>query len=261
MRIRRRKFGVIVTAIVTMMALWSLESQAGALYSASSQSSMTFSITSGSGSFDWTGVNNLFDETATLDGIAISDGALNGFPLTSTPVVVNPAIPGITYDLFASADGNTTVFGTAFGDVETTGILLITAITDMEINVIVEWTIKAQASVLADPFSIATAFADIQVTSRNLDTGTFISHEDMAIDLLNGDIDTSFQLYGTTNFTLNLQEGVRMEVLVISDADGTASSVQPVPEPTSFLLLGIGLVGLAGVEVRRRRKKSAVDNS
>lgn len=42
---------------------------------------------------------------------------------------------------------------------------------------------------------------------------------------------------------------------------GNGSVPEPVPEPATVALLGIGLAGLTGAEVRRRLKKKAVDKS
>lgn len=70
-----------------------------------------------------------------------------------------------------------------------------------------------------------------------------------------GIIDLRMDKFFTASFLSNLTYSGSFE----SGAGGISN--QPVPEPTTILLLGIGIAGLAGAEVRRRRRKNAVDKS
>ncbi|GAX59633.1 hypothetical protein SCALIN_C04_0121 [Candidatus Scalindua japonica] len=54
--------------------------------------------------------------------------------------------------------------------------------------------------------------------------------------------------------------GTNRAILTI-DYEAVATAPASVPEPATVALLGIGIAGLAGTELRRRRKKKAVVNS
>jgi hypothetical protein len=81
--------------------------------------------------------------------------------------------------------------------------------------------------------------------------GTGLSYSGVSGDLLTGTLSDGSSISTIVSFS-----GTGAEINLFNQEEQT-----PVPEPTTIALLGIGLAGLAGAEVRRRRKKKAVDKS
>ncbi len=88
-----------------------------------------------------------------------------------------------------------------------------------------------------------SAIAPIQEASWTVTTGTW-----------GGLITDVAQMRIHMEFVNNPSAG-SLEVNSLDNVSLTGVPMNAVPEPTTIALLGIGLVGLAGAEVRRRRKK------
>ncbi len=95
-------------------------------------------------------------------------------------------------------------------------------------------------------------YSNIQINVKN--TENKIDGDGNVIDT---DNTQETNMEGEINGMFTSPDGMQ-EIPLIGRGTGNLQSVPVVPEPTTIALLGIGLVGLAGVEVRRRRKKKAV---
>ncbi len=64
--------------------------------------------------------------------------------------------------------------------------------------------------------------------------------------------------YSTTVWLVRFQNSIREYPYHLAGFQVVGNTLQPIPEPSTWTLFGIGLAGLAGAEVRRRRKKKEV---
>ena len=97
------------------------------------------------------------------------------------------------------------------------------------------------------------------------DNGGVVNDPYKAISISSTFFDTSSGIL-SVNYIINYQNKdfyfdksdltVNWDHFVVEDVDGQIDDVNPVPEPATMLLLGTGLVGLAGA-ARRRKKNQA----
>ncbi len=124
-----------------------------------------------------------------------------------------------------------------------------------------------------DPLTQQVTSASVEMNLSDNDSNLYWWDVELALLIVDTEFAFDWTPLGSTDITLTsfvtLNASGTVNASVTSlwgdffflDATLTAEATEPVPEPATVALLGIGIVGLTGAEVRRRRKKKTVENS
>ena len=176
-------------------------------------------------------------------------GGMNFGNIFVTPITDNILNPGLFYEFNGElfSENGTTVRMSIDFDVTVIGSEFKIKDTSLTLDVLANGPAQAIARQhLSFPPSLP--FSTVSVNESNL-------FSDDIFDPVHGfHVNTAID-----SNALELNENI--DIISLSQRFSQTPTEAPIPEPATIALLGIGIVGLAGAEVRRRRKKKAVDES